>query len=98
MDMIEAMKVAVAVARHNSFSSASRDLRLSAASVSRIVADLEADLGVRLFNRTTRQINLTDAGMEFVQKSTCLLEELDLMRSAVRERHDTPAASSTSPA
>ncbi|TIR63286.1 MAG: LysR family transcriptional regulator, partial [Mesorhizobium sp.] len=41
MDMIEAMKVAVAVARHNSFSSASRDLRLSAASVSRIVADLE---------------------------------------------------------
>ncbi|MGE4250919.1 MAG: LysR family transcriptional regulator [Parvibaculaceae bacterium] len=90
MDMIEAMKVAVAVARHNSFSFASRELRLSAASVSRIVADLEADLGVRLFNRTTRQINLTDAGMEFVQKSTSLLEELDLMRSVVRERHETP--------
>ncbi|RWA57964.1 LysR family transcriptional regulator [Mesorhizobium sp.] len=90
MDMIEAMKVAVAVARHNSFSSASRDLRLSAASVSRIVADLEADLGVRLFNRTTRKINLTDAGVEFVQKSTSLLEELDVMRSAVRERHETP--------
>ncbi|MCQ4635062.1 LysR family transcriptional regulator [Shinella sp. CPCC 100929] len=90
MDVIEAMKVAVAVARHNSFSSASRELRLSAASVSRIVADLEADLGVRLFNRTTRQINLTGAGMEFVQKSIGLLEELDLMRSAVRERHETP--------
>ncbi|MBN9216494.1 MAG: LysR family transcriptional regulator [Mesorhizobium sp.] len=90
MDMIEAMKVAVAVARHNSFSAASRDLRLSPASVSRIVAELEADLGVRLFNRTTRQINLTDAGMEFVQKGTFLLEEFDLMRSAVRERHETP--------
>ncbi|MDW9689336.1 hypothetical protein GOB50_30725 [Sinorhizobium meliloti] len=50
---------------------------------------MEVDLGVRLFNRTIRQINLTDAGMEFVQKSTCLLEELDLMRSAVRERHET---------
>lgn len=88
--MIEAMKVAVAVAKHNSFSSASRDLRISAASVSRIVADLEADLGARLFNRTTRQINLTDAGLEFVQKSTSLLEELDVMRSAVRERQESP--------
>ena len=90
MDIVEAMKVAVAVARHNSFFSASRDLRLSAASVSRIVAELEADLGVRLFNRTTRQLNLTDAGTEFVQKSVGLLEELDLMRSAVHERHETP--------
>lgn len=90
MDIVEAMKVAVAVARHNSFSAASRDLRLSAASVSRIVAELEADLGVRLFNRTTRQLNLTDAGTEFVQKSVGLLEELDLMRSAVHERHETP--------
>lgn len=90
MDMIDAMKVAVAVARRNSFTAASRDLSLSAASVSRIVAELEADLGVRLFNRTTRQINLTDAGTEFIQKSAGLLEELDLMRNAVRERHATP--------
>ncbi|PWJ88204.1 LysR family transcriptional regulator [Mesorhizobium loti] len=90
MDMVEAMRVAVAVARHKSFSSASRDLRLSAPSVSRIVAGLEADLGVRLFNRTTRQLNLTDAGLEFVQTSLGLLEELDLMRTAVRERHETP--------
>ncbi|UVK49026.1 LysR family transcriptional regulator (plasmid) [Mesorhizobium sp. AR07] len=90
MDMVEAMRVAVAVARHKSFSSASRDLRLSAPSVSRIVAGLEADLGVRLFNRTTRQLNLTDAGLEFVQTSLGLLEELDLMRRAVRERHETP--------
>ncbi|MGK9202821.1 LysR family transcriptional regulator [Sinorhizobium meliloti] len=90
MDMVEAMRVAVAVARHRSFSAAGRNLHLSAPSVSRIVAELEADLGVRLFNRTTRQINLTDAGTEFVQKSAGLLEELDLMRSAVRERHKTP--------
>jgi LysR family transcriptional regulator, regulator for bpeEF and oprC len=90
MDMVEAMRVAVAVARHKSFSSASRDLHLSAPSVSRIVADLEADLGVRLFNRTTRQLNLTDAGTEFVKKSSDLLEELDLMRSTVRDRHETP--------
>ncbi|MCA1441807.1 LysR family transcriptional regulator [Ensifer sp. IC4062] len=80
----------MAVARYKSFSAASKDLRISAPSVSRIVAELEADLGVRLFNRTTRQLKLTEAGTEFVQKSSGLLEELDLMRSAVRDRHETP--------
>lgn len=90
MDMVEAMRVAVEVARHGSFTLAGRELRISAPSMSRIVAELEADLGARLFNRTTRQLNLTDAGMEFVQKSAGLLEELDHMRNMVRERHDTP--------
>ncbi|MCW0001798.1 LysR family transcriptional regulator [Pararhizobium sp. YC-54] len=90
MDMIEAMRVAVQVARHESFTLAARELRISAPSVSRIVAELEADLGARLFNRTTRQLNLTDAGLEFVQKSAGFLEELDHMRNMVRERQDTP--------
>lgn len=90
MDMVEAMRVAVEVARHGSFTLAGRELRISAPSVSRIIAELEAELGARLFNRTTRQLNLTDAGFEFVQKSAGLLEELDHMRNMVRERHDTP--------
>ncbi|RWG50490.1 MAG: LysR family transcriptional regulator [Mesorhizobium sp.] len=90
MDMVTAMRIAIEIARHGSFTAASRELRLSAPSVSRIMAELEADLGVRLFNRTTRQLNLTDAGIEFVQKSSGILEELDTMRSVVRERHDTP--------
>lgn len=90
MDMVEAMRVAVAITRHKSFSSAGRDLGLSGPSVSRIVAELESDLGVRLFDRTTRQLSLTDAGTEFVQKSAGLLEELDQMRSSVRDRHQSP--------
>ncbi|RWM49515.1 LysR family transcriptional regulator [Mesorhizobium sp.] len=84
------MRIAIEVARLGSFTAASRELRLSAPSVSRIMGELEADLGVRLFNRTTRQLDLTDAGLEFVQKSSGILEELDNMRSVVRERHDTP--------
>lgn len=84
------MRIATEVARLGSFTAASRELRISAPSVSRIIAELESDLGVRLFNRTTRQLNLTDAGMEFVQKSSGILEELDDMRTVVRERHDTP--------
>lgn len=90
MDMLVAMRVAAEVARLGSFTAASKELRLSVASVSRILTELETDLGVRLFNRTTRQLNLTDAGEEFVQKSSSLLEELDNLRSAVRERHDAP--------
>ncbi|TIS14446.1 MAG: LysR family transcriptional regulator, partial [Mesorhizobium sp.] len=90
MEIITAMRIAIEVARLGSFAAAGRELRLSAPSVSRIVAELEADLGVRLFNRTTRQLSLTEAGLEFVQKSSGILEELDNMRSAVRERHDTP--------
>ena len=88
--MIVAMRIAIEVARLGSFTAASRELRHSAPSVSRIIGELEADLGVRLFNRTTRHLNLTDAGLEFVQRSSGILEELDNMRSVVRERHDTP--------
>ncbi|KIC07674.1 hypothetical protein RA19_23095 [Leisingera sp. ANG-M1] len=90
MDMFAAMRVVTEVARLGSFAAASTELRLSAASVSRVVADLEADLGVRLINRTTRQMNLTDAGLEFVQRSSGLLEEVANMRNAVHERHAAP--------
>lgn len=90
MDIVAAMRVVTEVARLGSFAAASADLRLSAASVSRIVADLERDLGVRLINRTTRQLNLTDAGLEFVQRSSGILEEIGNMRSAIYERHDAP--------
>lgn len=90
MDIIAAMRVVTEVARLGSFAAASSELRLSAASVSRIVAELEADLGVRLINRTTRQLNLSDAGLEFVQRSSGILEEIGNMRSAVHERHEAP--------
>ncbi len=88
--MTVAMRVAAEVARLRSLTAAGRELGLSVPSVSRILAELEADLGVRLFNRSTRHLNLTDAGEEFVQKSSSLLEELDGIRSAVRERHNAP--------
>ena len=90
MDMISAMRVMTEVSRLGSFTAAGRELRLSTASVSRIVGQLEADLRVRLVNRTTRQLSLTDAGEEFVQRSAGILEELETLRGQVRERHDAP--------
>lgn len=50
------------------------------------MSELWADLWVRLFNRTTRQLNLTDVSLEFVQKSSGVLEELYNMRNGAIHR------------
>jgi DNA-binding transcriptional LysR family regulator len=56
----------VAVARSGGFRAAARDLRMSSSALSHAVAALEARLGVRLFNRTTRSVALSAAGEQFV--------------------------------
>ncbi|MCB1693824.1 MAG: LysR family transcriptional regulator [Pseudomonadales bacterium] len=77
MDKFEAMRVFVEVAESRSFVAASRALGLSAPAVTRSVAQLEASLGVRLFNRTTRLVRLTDAGARFLEDTTRILEEVE---------------------
>ncbi len=64
MDLIVAMRVMTEVSRLGSFTAAGRELGFSTASVSRIIGELESDLDVRLINRTTRQLSLTEAGEE----------------------------------
>ena len=90
MDMLLAMKVVGEIAHRGSFASAAAALNLSPPSVSRIVSDLEADLGVRLFNRTTRKIALTDAGSQFLRRSSAIIEEVAALREESRARHDEP--------
>ena len=65
MNLTYAMSVAREVARLGSLAKAARSLRLSPPSVSRLVGELEEELGVRLFNRTTRRLALTDEGELF---------------------------------
>lgn len=62
MDRQHLMEVFVAVAETESFSGAARRLNLSAASVTRAIATLESTLQVKLLNRTTRSVKVTDAG------------------------------------
>ena len=52
----------LAIARHGSFRAAALELDLSATALSNLIGKLERRLGVRLFNRTTRSVSLTDAG------------------------------------
>lgn len=84
------MRVVSEVARLGSFTAAARALRLSTPSISRLIGEQEADLDVRLFNRTTRRVALTEAGEQFLRRSNLILEELDALREDVRERHGQP--------
>lgn len=77
MDKLEAMRVFVEVAECKSFVAASRKLDLSAPAVTRSIAHLEHALGVRLLNRTTRHVRLTDSGARFFEDAKRILEDVE---------------------
>jgi DNA-binding transcriptional LysR family regulator len=72
----------VRVAEHLSFSRAARDLGLSQPAVSQAVARLEATLGLRLFERTSREVWLTDAGKVLLPHAEALLEQASAFATA----------------
>jgi len=80
-----ALRLYARVARLGSFSAAARECGLSQSQASRIVADLEAELGVRLLSRTTRAVVPTDVGGEFLARIEPILENLDEAEQSVRE-------------
>lgn len=79
MDKISAMKVYVKVVESTSFTGAAEVLHTSATYVTRMVQSLEADLGVKLLNRTTRRSKPTDAGLRYYERCVALLRDLDEM-------------------
>jgi DNA-binding transcriptional LysR family regulator len=81
----------VAVARRASFRAAAVDLAMSTTALSNAVGKLEANLGVRLFNRTTRSVSLTDAGRVFIDQVGPALQEVHGAMEAVRSQRATPS-------
>ncbi|MEQ9607137.1 MAG: LysR substrate-binding domain-containing protein [Kiloniellaceae bacterium] len=81
----------VAIARGGSFRSAALALGMSTTALSNAVAKLEAKLGVRLFNRTTRSVSLTDAGRLFVEQVTPALQDIHGAMDAVRSQQASPS-------
>ena len=77
MDRLRDMEVFVTVAKAGSFAAAGRSLAMSPPAVSRSIAALEARLGVRLINRTTRSLALTEPGARFVAHCERLLAEIE---------------------
>ncbi|CAO3445352.1 LysR substrate-binding domain-containing protein [Azospirillum largimobile] len=81
----------IAIARRGSFRAAALDLGMSTTALSNAVGKLEAGLGVRLFNRTTRSVSLTDAGRVFVEQVGPALQDVHGALEAVRSQQTTPS-------
>jgi LysR family transcriptional regulator, transcriptional activator for dmlA len=80
----------VLIARHGSLSAAARALDLTPPAATKRLAQLEARLGVRLVNRTTRSISLTSEGETFLAHATRILDEIAEMEEAVTSARETP--------
>jgi DNA-binding transcriptional LysR family regulator len=87
MDRIASLSAFVRVVESGGFSAAARRLDLSTTTISNQVQALENTLGVRLLNRTTRHVSLTEIGREYYERCSRILEELaeaDEMTSALQ--------------
>lgn len=83
-DNISALRLFCRVARTESFTAAGKEIGLSQPSVSRIISNLEKDLGEALFVRTTHAVKLTEAGGEYLARIDPILAALDEANHLVR--------------
>ncbi len=84
MSFLRDIAVFLRVVQLNGFAAAGRDLGLTAPSVSKQIARLEAELGVALLHRTTHNLFLTDAGTEFYQRCVSGLAHIEEARAAAQ--------------
>jgi len=77
MDRLQSMRVFQQVVEEGGFAAAARKLDLAPAVVTRLVSDLEHHLGVRLLQRTTRSLSLTQAGETYLERLRGILAEID---------------------
>ncbi|BCP54629.1 LysR family transcriptional regulator [Kaistia sp. 32K] len=80
----------VAISTHRSFRAAARELGMSPSALSHAVATLESRMGVRLFNRTTRSVSLSEAGEQFLAQIRPALRDISDAMEAVNRFRDTP--------
>src|SRR5580704_13647254 len=81
MNKLEAMRIFMRVADLSSFSLAGKQLNKSPAAITRNVAMLEAQLNVRLMNRSTRRLSLTEAGKVYLDGCRAVTNALDAVES-----------------
>ncbi|HEY4803467.1 MAG TPA: LysR family transcriptional regulator, partial [Paraburkholderia sp.] len=87
---LPALLAVAAVARHGSFTRAASAAGLSTSALSQAVRTLEAQLGVRLFNRTTRRVALTEAGAQFLASVQPALAQIEAAFDALDASRDEP--------
>jgi len=89
VDQLSCLRMFLEVARRNSFAGAAQHFGVSRATCTKQVAWLERSLGVKLLNRTTKQLGLTPAGLQVLENGTDLLQRYDDLRESVHDlSHD----------
>ena len=91
MDRLRAMDLLVSAVDEGSFSAAGRKAGLSPTSVSRHITELEEDLGVALIHRSTRHLNLTEAGEEYLRSARTILSSIIEAQARVRAMQTQPS-------
>src|SRR5450631_1227637 len=90
IDIAASMRVFTAVVDAGSFAGAAGKLDLSRGMATRYVAQLEAHLGVRLLNRTTRKLSLTEAGSDYYQRATQVVAMVEEAGTSVAQEASVP--------
>jgi DNA-binding transcriptional LysR family regulator len=91
MDRLGSMRVFAKVVEQGSFAGAATALAMSATVVTRNVADLEAHLGTRLLNRTTRRLSLTETGQQYLDRVRQILADIDDADAAASSSSRNPS-------
>lgn len=87
MDELKALRTFLVAADKRNFAQAAKELDVTPASVTRTIAALEAELGVQLFMRTTRQVSLTTDGAVFAARIEPAMEAFDGARAELLASH-----------
>lgn len=90
MDQLSRIGIFVAVVRNESFIGAARDLGITSSAVSKQVQNLELDLQVKLLNRTTRRVSVTEEGAVFFARAERALDDLREAQEQVYELKSRP--------
>jgi LysR family transcriptional regulator for bpeEF and oprC len=91
IDRYKSMEVFVRVVEFGSFTQAATALHMPKGRVTTIIQELEVHLGVRLLNRTTRRLSLTDDGSVYHQRAMAMLQEMDELETALGQSVATAA-------
>jgi DNA-binding transcriptional LysR family regulator len=89
-DRLDAMYAFIAVCDEQGFAAAARRLQLSPSVVTRLVASLEQRLGVRLFQRTTRTVRITEAGSRFLERARRIVNDVEEAELSAQEERARP--------
>jgi len=90
MDRLNSMKIFTEVVKGEGFTAAANKMELSRAQISKSVMQLEAHLGTRLLNRTTRRISLTEIGRIYYDRCRTILNDIEEIEAVAREQTSQP--------